>query len=356
MHRVHKLRTRYLIALCASLRVSASIPICALLNGVSVILFIMSYNSASFVVCVDLQTTSHICGAGYCSPLLFLGVALLQVMIALSGMRAIKISTWSSSPFDLTAALVHHTQMTPATLRCMRCVSDPDTDRGPAKPPETLPSAWHVHPSIRKVVISLWVIVAACTGWAALIMYIWDKYASTGSISPDALTTQTWSFIPNLQDMQSNYIVYGGLCANLETWILPFVNMAVILLGLHCSELIANVIRDERRWRYATGRKGLRVATNPLKPIFTHLICLVLFVAKPFLRQLFTPSIFVGVVKHYPRRSQTGLSFVISDLASDGVSSVFMFSTTGMKAEEASQCYKKGNVTVRPQNSTELYN
>ncbi|KAG2355566.1 hypothetical protein BDR07DRAFT_1425709 [Suillus spraguei] len=67
--------------------------------------------------------------------------------------------------------------------------------------------------------------------------------------------------------------------------------MAVIqgplTLGLHCSELIANVIRDERQWRFATGRKGLRTATNPVKTIFTHPICLVLFVTKPFLHWMF---------------------------------------------------------------------
>ncbi|KAG1858244.1 hypothetical protein C8R48DRAFT_834848 [Suillus tomentosus] len=145
----------------------------ALLNGISVVLLIISYSSASVVIFLNQndnysETIAIIAIAGI--PLLILGVALLlQVMIALSAMRAIKILTWSSSPFDLTAALVHHTQLTPATFRCMRRVSDLDTYGGPVKPPETQPSAWHAHPSIRKVVIFLWVIVAACAGWAALI-------------------------------------------------------------------------------------------------------------------------------------------------------------------------------------------
>ncbi|KAG1807972.1 uncharacterized protein BJ212DRAFT_1384723 [Suillus subaureus] len=67
--------------------------------------------------------------------------------------------------------------------------------------------------------------------------------------------------------------------------------MAVIqgplTLGLHCSDLIANCIRDERQWRCATGRKGLRTATNPVKTIFTHPTCLIVFVAKPFLHWMF---------------------------------------------------------------------
>ncbi|KAG2357955.1 hypothetical protein BDR07DRAFT_1525941 [Suillus spraguei] len=197
-------------------------------------------------------------------------------------MRAVKILTWSSSPFDLTAALVHHTQLTPATFQCMRCVSDLDTDEGPAKPSEIQPSAWHAHRSIRKVVIFLWAIVAA------LVMYIWHK---TNLGSRDALILETWSLLPG-----STYIMYAILGANhLEVWILLFVNMAAIqgplTLGLHCSELIANVIRDERQWKCATGRKGLIMTTNPVKAIVTQPICLVLFVAKFFLHWMFGLSL-----------------------------------------------------------------
>ncbi|KAG1847552.1 hypothetical protein DFJ58DRAFT_730160 [Suillus subalutaceus] len=297
----------------------------ALINGVSAVLLIISYSSASLVVCVDLiqvQITPQTFEEGIAfagMPLLVLGVALLlQVMITLSAMRAVKISTWSSSPFDLTAALVYHTQLTPATLQCMRCVSNLDTYGGPAKPSEIQPSAWNAHPSIRKVVISLWVIVAACAGWAALVMYVWDKYADSNILmSPDALTTQTWSFLSTMQVSKRlpNYIMYIIPGANLEVWILLFVNMAVIqgplTLGLHCSELIANVIRDERQWRCATGRKGLRTVTNPVKTIFTHPTCLVLFVAKPFLHWMF------------------GLSFTIDHSATDGkLGLVFVFMFT----------------------------
>lgn len=63
--------------------------------------------------------------------------------------------TWSSSPFDLTAALIHHAQLTPDAFRCLHCVSDRDVDGDSAKPSETQPSAWHAHPRIQTVVISL---------------------------------------------------------------------------------------------------------------------------------------------------------------------------------------------------------
>ncbi|KAG1773808.1 hypothetical protein EDD22DRAFT_1704 [Suillus occidentalis] len=279
-----------------------------LLNSISAVLLILSYSSASLVVCNDYSATSIKGGVALAGlPLLILGVALLlQVIIALSGMRAVTILTWSSSPFDLTAALVHHTQLTPATSRCMRCVSALEVFGDPARPSEIQPSAWHAHPSIRKVVISLWGIVAACAGWAALVMYFWGKYAIsiTWFWSAVALTTQTWSFIPNIQNGSSNYIVYFMPGIGIQWWILVFVTVAVVqgplTLGLHCSELIANVIRDERQWRCATKKKGLKTVTNPATPIFTHPICLVLFVAKPFLHWMF------------------GLSFILYNPAEDG--------------------------------------
>ncbi|KAG1790705.1 uncharacterized protein HD556DRAFT_1488440 [Suillus plorans] len=244
-----------------------------LLNGISAVLLIISYSSASVVICLDEPNSlfpiipqGPIAIAGI--PLLILGIALLlQVIIALSGMQAIKILIWSSSPFDLTAALIYHTQLTPATFRCMRRVSDLD--------------------SIQKVVIFLWVIVAACAGWAALVMYIWTRFYSSKPLN-NPLTLQGWSLFRNLD---GNYIMYGLPSGSLEGWIVLFVNIAVVqgplTLGLHCSELIANVIRDERQWRCATRSQGLRVATNPLKPIFTHPLCLLLFIAKPFLHWMF---------------------------------------------------------------------
>ncbi|KAG2053470.1 hypothetical protein BDR06DRAFT_956530, partial [Suillus hirtellus] len=244
----------------------------ALLNGISVVLLIISYSSASVVIFLNQndnysETIAIIAIAGIL--LLILGVALLlQVIIALSAMRAVKILTWSSSPFDLTAALVHHTQLTPATLRCMRRVSDLDTYGGPAKPPETQPSAWHAHPSIRKVVIFLWVIVAACAGWAAFVVSVtWDQH----------LTLKTWSFF---QNFNGDYMTYSLPSGSLKGWIQLFVNIAA---------LIVNVIRDERQWRSATRNQGLKVATNPLKPIFTHPLCLILFIVKPFLHESLTP-------------------------------------------------------------------
>ncbi|KAG2149350.1 hypothetical protein DEU56DRAFT_61160 [Suillus clintonianus] len=268
----------------------------ALLNVITAILLIISYNSASLVI-LFLDNSGDTTGKAFYVyiaglPLLLLGVALLlQVMIALSGLRSVKILTWSSSSFDLTAAMVHHTQLTPAPFRCMRGVSDMDVDEGPAKPSETQPSAWHAHPSVRKVIISLWALVVACAGWATLVMVISNKFDG-GLLPSPALSSESWSFFPSEQ--YSNALVYGIPLSggvSVQWWILSFVNLAVVqgplTIGLHCSELIANVIRDERHWKSATGRKGLRMATNPLASLFSNPLSLVLLVAKPALHWMF---------------------------------------------------------------------
>jgi hypothetical protein len=144
------------------------------------VLLILSYASASLVtissqlpMLIDDVEVYFVSITGV--PLLFLGVALLlQVMIATTGMHAVKILTWSSSPFDVTAALVHHAQLTPVPFRRMHNISDLHAGVGPAKPSEIQPSAWHAHRSIRKVIFSLWGLVVAFAGWAALITLIWN--------------------------------------------------------------------------------------------------------------------------------------------------------------------------------------
>jgi len=57
-------------------------------------------------------------------------------------------------------------------------------------------------------------------------------------------------------------------------------------------------MQDERCWRHATGRKGLRMTTNLLLQFFSNPFGLILFAAKPVLHWMFGPSYFpsVGIV------------------------------------------------------------
>jgi hypothetical protein len=104
-------------------------------------------------------------------------------------------------------------------------------------------------------------------------------------------STFSWSFFPmdNFGFIWWGVPLSGGV--TVQWWILSFATVALVqgplTLGLHCSELIASVIRDERYWRRATRRKGLRMKTTRLNWFFTDPLSLVLFVAKPTLRESF---------------------------------------------------------------------
>src|SRR6267154_3001377 len=142
-----------------------------LFNIISAALLIISYSSASLVVLSSLyhMSTSMFASQGYLSCCWGVG-RLLLVVIGSSGLQGVKTLTWSSSPFDSTAALVPHTYSAPVPFRCMRGVSDPCMDKDSAKPSETQPSAWHAHASIQQVIISLLGLVIACAGRAMLAM------------------------------------------------------------------------------------------------------------------------------------------------------------------------------------------
>ncbi|KAJ8581879.1 hypothetical protein M405DRAFT_868310 [Rhizopogon salebrosus TDB-379] len=166
--------------------------------------------------------------------------------------------------------------------------SDLDVGGGPSRPSEIQPSAWRAHPSIRKVILSLWGLVVAYAGWAMLAAILWNIFVHNSELpTPKGL----WSFFPNQgsQSVVSDLPVYQSV--DVQWWTLIFVAVALVqgplTLVLHCSELIVNVIRDERRWRGATGRRGLEMTTNPLKSFFTDPLNLVLFAAKPMLRESF---------------------------------------------------------------------
>lgn len=204
---VHSISLRFALVSESRLRFNANLrlltaaggwrdPNGALLNGVMAVLLIISYTSSSLVVFDNSTPTSNdsstisVAVAGF--PILLLGVALLlQTVIALSGLRAVKILTWSSSPFDLTAALVHHMQLTPVPFQCMRGLSK--RGAGPTKPSKSQPSAYAAHSSIEKVVMSLWMLVLACAVWGAITTFVLNGIYGTSSSSPK----YKWTLFPD---------------------------------------------------------------------------------------------------------------------------------------------------------------
>ncbi|OAX33006.1 hypothetical protein K503DRAFT_804736 [Rhizopogon vinicolor AM-OR11-026] len=260
------------------------------MNVIMAVLLVMSYSAASMII--NFYGTVSFSVAGF--PLALLGVALLlQMVIALSGMRTVKILTWSSSVFDLTAALVHHTQLTPVPFQCMRAVSGLDVNRGPATPSKIQASAWLAHPSIRKVIICLWGLVVTCVGWPGAVAYFGPKYSGLFS-NTVTLSETPWTFLPIEAGIVNSFVYFYPQTGNFTVlgWfqfcIILMVVQGLLTLGLHCSELVANVFRDERYWRCATGRKGLRMARSP-----PNLVGLVVFVAKAALHWMYSLSFIV---------------------------------------------------------------
>jgi len=141
------------------------------------------------------------------------------------------------------------------------------------------------HPSIRKVIMSLWGLVVACAIWAVLVTLIWNN-----TFRKNQPSSELWSFFHtrNSRTIGLGSQISGGITVQ---WWMSIAIMALVqgplTLGLHCSELIASVIRDERYWRCATRRKGLRMKTSHLNSFFTDPFSLVLLVAKPTLRESF---------------------------------------------------------------------
>ncbi|KAI5982287.1 hypothetical protein EDC04DRAFT_3150915 [Pisolithus marmoratus] len=189
---------------------------------------------------------------------------LLQAFIAIAGVWSADVLTWSSSPFDITAALVHHAQVVPVPGRCMRGV-DAQNQNGPAQPRKQQPSAWVARRSVRKVVILLWVLAIACLGWGLVVVHLIGGNMS-GAIS-------SWSFFPDFA------VVREGIQHPTPHW------ACMVLL-----ELVTNVIRDENAWRRATGKNGARLSTNPLAVILGSPLNVALLCAKPLLRESLVSS------------------------------------------------------------------
>lgn len=255
-------------------------------NIVMAILLIVSYSSSLLVaLSVDLDSSTGVADTGLAIcvsevPLIVLGVAiLLQAVIALASARSADILTWSSSPFDITAALVHHAQILQEPGQCMHGVGD--HKRGPVTPSPKQPSAWRAHSAVRKVVMTLWALVIVCIVWGIIIVHLSDHSMSHA--------IKSWSFFPQ---PQSHLIAYsipieGGVY---WYWVLYYVNMAAIqgplTLALHCSELVVNVIRDERVWRKATTVGGTTISSHPLALVFGSTLNVGLLGSKPLLRKL----------------------------------------------------------------------
>ena len=261
-----------------------------LFNTLMAILLIMSYVSSSLVFAsVQYPSRSTLILA---PAVIMLGVTLLlQAVIAYAGVRNVQIITWSSSPFDTTAALLHNDQLAPVSGQCMRDVLESRLDLGPKTPTELQRSAWKAHPTIKATIILLWSIVPACVMWSGIVLGVGSKYGLFQNLQGEHHKgIESWSLLPNSQTSTayvslalSGTWFFFGWCMSLITII---VIQSALTMGLHCSEVISNVVRDETAWRRATSKGGVSLSNNPLATVFGSWPNVGLFIAKPVLREL----------------------------------------------------------------------
>jgi hypothetical protein len=130
-------------------------------------------------------------------------------------------------------------------------------------------------------------LVAASAMWGSIVAIYYVKVI-TSALGPGL---DSWSIFPNTR---TNTVGWDtdvdpdrGYPA--VAWIVIFIFFIVIqgglTAGLHCSEVIANVARDEAIWRRATSTSGTEPSSNPLLTVLQSWPNMGRLVAKPVLRK-----------------------------------------------------------------------
>ncbi|KAI0343195.1 hypothetical protein BDW22DRAFT_1356794 [Trametopsis cervina] len=248
--------------------------------------------------CADQEEWDSICV--FAIPIIVLGVSIvLKTAIAIAGIRCTRVLTWSSSPLNNTAAVLIDGQVVRIPGRCMYNVLDTTSPGSralsqteetlPKRPSSIQPSAWQAHRSIRRIVVSLWVLVVICGVWGGVVVAAWHSDTqSTSNFNTPGL--ESWSLIPG---NRSNAVTFGPSFQGpgnipATSWIICFLVLIVVqgalTIALHCCELIVNVLRDEDTWRKSITKEGTKPVSF-LKSLVAFWPNVALQLAKPFLRE-----------------------------------------------------------------------
>jgi hypothetical protein len=265
-----------------------------LFNAIMAVLLIVSYVSSTLVFIpfqsdvVEDSLHDWWFTCIFAPPVLILGIVImLQAIIAMAGLYHTRVLTWSSSPLDTASALLHDGKLTHCPGRCMHNVTDSTLYLGPRPPSERQPSAWESHPGIKKIIIMLWCLVLGSAAWFCIVAIIWEK--ELGKIYGPVVNS--WSILPNddTNGLLWSDVVDPNHGYSATSWLFMLGIFIVIqggmTLGLHCSEVIANVARDEMIWRRATSEVGTKPITNPILAVFMNWPSVGLLIAKPVLRE-----------------------------------------------------------------------
>lgn len=273
----------------SNLRLFTSTRLCAAnrwpSNFLSAVFLVFCYASSSQVLSGYVES-----GETQSSSVVVNGVALLMVGVGLLGESVIsvwcliagrrQILSWSSNPLNAALACVHNGALVRRTGRSMMPVhfsSQPPQSMYGMKKQRSVRTAY---PSARIVMRVLWGAFFVSIALACLIFGL----------------TKTLNRFPNYHFFAHNdgstFFGIGG-----PSWagqaqlfsglLLSTVMQSILVLSLHCAELLVNANRDEDSWRAATSSSGANLSPGALSSAVSSWKWLILFVVKPVAQWLF---------------------------------------------------------------------
>lgn len=294
---------------------------------------ILSYAATSLMFMVNSYPGDD---SAYINPcaVFALGLALLgQLGIAIWCLRstALSVPSWSSNPLN-TALAALHSWLQRRTGRCMLSVDQDHLNSVPSRPTDRQKCLLGVEPTIRRVLGFVWTLAALAAIWAITVLLVGKKDIVSNELNP-----APWHFIFdwNVDKGQEGVSDLNDIGLNMNeanTGTSPFAQLVLGILfvfavqglqttGLHCTELLVNMWRDEGIWRaayaknhqgcMAFGKKlgGARLKTGITSSAMFSGPYLFLFLMKALLHwllgQSLSPSIYIQPISEYDLPSFT---------------------------------------------------
>ncbi|KAL8877439.1 MAG: hypothetical protein Q9198_004549 [Flavoplaca austrocitrina] len=229
-----------------------------------------------------------------------------------------KIKTWSSSPIETAWAAWSTGLRTRREGRCMLGVHEQQWPSAPTLPRQKQGNAWEAHTEVRRVVAFLWVLVLLTLFWFVGVIAAVQRINRECIVAGDGQNYMercdnvyvggSWSLLPDTNGVTSLAQISlvndasGGITGNLSNngaiavvFILMMGFQSVITMGLHCSELLVTLSRDQDTWRRATSAYGCK-ERNALLTVLGSWKSIALLALKPLVHWLFglAMSFYVG--------------------------------------------------------------
>ena len=242
--------------------------------------------------------------------LVSLGVSTLA-LCALStwSLLAIQMPTWSSNPLT-TAAIVLDRGVQRQDGRCMIAVHDRNKPSEPHKPRTSQRSLYAASFWVRRILIILAAPTIFFAAWTGLIAWVnknntgggnWNIFAQpafdtdTNPTDSDTIRafTPTVFLVFFLKSTDSGGPPLVPESTMLGVLLFRTALQSIVTIGLHCTDVLVSMFRDEQAWRALATRKGSitdKAYSSNLYP-FKSWPYVALFAFKPFIHWMFGQAV-----------------------------------------------------------------